>query len=79
MDKPAFPLNNGNYDQHGFCISPPDNGLTRRELFAAMAMPAIIRLSDYDPPDSPANVDVVAKAVRYADALIAELDREPTP
>lgn len=49
----------------------PSSGLTVRELFAAMAMQA---LADEEYPD-----DCAREAVKYADALLAELAKEPQP
>lgn len=50
-------------------------GLTKRELFAAMAMQGLVTWSA-DLPSVP-KADVTAKhAVSYADALIKELARE---
>lgn len=58
----------------------PVGGLTKREVFAAMAMNAVAsgkhsfagthnRLGEFN------EFDVVKMAVKYADALIAELER----
>ena len=47
-------------------------GLTKREYFAAMAMQAILTANPADTPYAPAND--AHWAVRYADALIAELE-----
>lgn len=62
----------------------PSGGLTKRELFAAMAMQAMV--SSYDMIAAALNVgaktdveakDVIARgAISYADALIAELEKQ---
>lgn len=52
-------------------------GLTKRELFAAMAMQGI--LSNQGLIDSPNHSQYAAlTAIEHADALIAELNKEPT-
>lgn len=67
-NEPAFPAST----ETGFGMT----GLTRRELFAAMAMQAFI--------SNPANVgrtspqDIASAACGAADALIAQLSKEPT-
>lgn len=52
-------------------------GLTKRELFAAMAMQGIASIApnDWDAPESA----VARLSVSLADALLAELDREEVP
>lgn len=72
-NEPAFPLQfeyqNGGKDYV--------HGLTKREYFAAMALQGL--LSDKGPlfPDSQCNKELFATAsVKYADALIAELEKE---
>jgi hypothetical protein len=50
-------------------------GLTVRELFAAMAMQAIIGGSC----SGVTHRDEAAEAIKYADALLAELAKERTP
>ena len=52
----------------------PEFGLTKRELFAAMAMQGVVSRPGIVMPDHEAMV-----AVRCADALIAELNKEPQP
>lgn len=50
-------------------------GLTKREYFAAMAMQACIsRAKMMDTTQ-----DVVEWSVKYADALLSELEKQPTP
>lgn len=70
---PAFPvpLNNGeSYKTHAPC-----DGLTKRELIAAMAMQGL-RATGH--PMAPTNSDAIAAiAVADADALLAELAKEP--
>lgn len=62
---PVFPFvdPSSEFDSH--------RGLTKRELFAAMAMQA---LADEEYPEGCAH-----EAVKYADALLAELAKEPNP
>ena len=50
----------------------PQHGLSKREYFAAMAMQAILTAKPANTPYAPAND--AHWAVRYADALIAELE-----
>lgn len=69
---PAYPipLNPGEtYTSHGVF-----DGLTKRELFAAMAMQGFAA----DPGITEARPEALAAgAVRWADALLAELAKEP--
>lgn len=71
----AFPT----FNNEGYSTN---QGLTKRELFAAMAMqslvvdpPSIDR--DLDAPNVPIETDIAQAAVRQADALIAALN-QPT-
>ena len=70
-DKPAFPV--GPQDR----FVEPDTGLTRRELFAAMAMAGISAnkwaIERSDMQGEPAAI--AEFAIKCADALIAELDK----
>ncbi len=74
MNEPAFPhlisqcqrANETEYHE----------GLSKRELFAAMAMQGILS-GDSDDTYTVEKAAVVA--VELADALIAELSKEPTP
>ena len=54
-------------------------GLTKRELFAAMAMQGLLSDNDYS-PYTLRNGDYIntlgEQCVKYADALIAELNKE---
>ena len=78
---PAFPLN-AEYDASASGImrqvAPGEQGLSKRELFAAMAMQGMIT----NPVAMIANPDETYFEVRakhsvfYADALIAELAKE---
>lgn len=53
--------------------SEPQKGLTKRELFAAMAMQGMLGNTDHD-----GNFEVYADdAVKHADALLAALDAKP--
>jgi hypothetical protein len=66
-DGPAFP--NMNYEGHQM------GGLTKRELFAAMAMQGLVTTyTIYRDNLFPTSA---AAAVAYADALLAELQKEP--
>lgn len=72
---PAFPvpLNNGEaYKSHAPC-----DGLTKRELIAAMAMQGILANGTYDPPRRERLKGMSIDAVSAADALLAELAKEP--
>lgn len=63
LNFPAFPIER---------IEPAYTGLTKRELFAAMAMQSLIPLmsDDYDP-------EVVAeRAIKYADELLIRLEED---
>lgn len=70
-DKPAFPLI---VDLSADKTGCQNYGLTRLELFAAMAMAGLLANPDHD--KSAAGTADYAR--RHADALIAELDKEPT-
>ncbi|WP_165424209.1 hypothetical protein [Pseudoxanthomonas winnipegensis] len=49
-------------------------GLTKRELFAAMAMQGVNACSEF----ADARVEIIAKyAVEQADALLAALEKQP--
>lgn len=63
-DENAFPV------MQGETFQPREWGLTKRELFAAMAMQGLC--SDPDYPTGYA----VTEGVKLADALIAELNKE---
>ena len=70
MSDSAFPFSETNE-----CFQYPNtqhHGLTKRELFAAMAMQGILSENEnvYSQPQ------VAADSVSYADALIAELGKE---
>ena len=53
-----------------------DAGMTRRDHIAALAMQSVIASTN---PESRINGEKMSvEAVRYADALIASLDKEPT-
>lgn len=61
-----------NYNPWGFFARKPrlaSDGLTKRELFAAMAMQGILSDSEYNEPVE----RLASSSVRAADALIAEL------
>ena len=69
---PAYPVTEDSYHE-------PSRGLTKRELFAAMAMqglssnPAMCTMSD-----GPASA-IAQWAVQHADALLAELAKDGAP
>ncbi len=81
-DEPYFPINFdgkgsiGNstgvpeIDKHLVNIARSNKGVTIRQQFAAMAMQTILSCNDYCPEVS------AETAVRYADALINELNKE---
>ena len=52
-------------------------GLTKRELFAAMAMQGLCLLGDGSYSLGPCNAAMVERSVVLADALLAELEKEP--
>lgn len=71
---PAYPvpLNPGeSYSQHS-----PADGLTKRELFAAMAMQGMCahHATWHEGPEG-----IAVQAARVADALLAELAKDGTP
>lgn len=66
-DRPAFPV----VEPGGVYAI----GLTKRELFAAMAMQGLLACRDELNSDS---FKFARAAIRYADALLAELAKEPT-
>ena len=64
-DEPAFP--NGLDSPH---VDP--SGLTKRELFAAMAMQGLLAANE---AETQTFGDIAEDAVRMTDALIAELNK----
>ncbi len=67
---PAFPISNG-----GLTLV----GLTKRELFAAMAMEGWLASFATDAEISPkGEIQIAQLAVRLSDALLAELAKEKT-
>ena len=75
IDEPAFPLVSTEYsDEHGFW-----SGLTKRELFAAMAMQGLCtRVVPVTGVTSDKEYSVLRAraAVKHADALMAELEKD---
>lgn len=76
-DEPAFPmpgceLPNGHFEWPVF-------GLTKREYFAAAALPAVITQCARDPRNEDESIEEMfaRKATACADALIAALKRKP--
>ena len=65
-DESAFPFEGGN--NNGI---QPSSGLTKREYFAGLAMQGILAYGGYATPH-----DMASDAVMYADALLAELEKE---
>lgn len=62
----------GQTDKNGFADAP---GLTKRELFAAMAMQGFAAVPCPGGVTNQAIAHDVGSAVLYADALLAELER----
>lgn len=74
MSEYVFPHSEKYRDKNNYEIFEEFHGLTKRELFAAMAMQGII-----NNPHRIAGLtyeDTVTDAVNYADALIAELEKK---
>lgn len=70
-DMPAMPIVETGIDERGFDCDSVSTGLTKREYFAAMAMRDVLAAG------RPDNVMVECRvAVAYADALLAELERQ---
>ena len=69
---------NGNMPAYPYIFNGHVEGLTKREVMAAMAMQSLIPLwyDDDDIFDCPA---VAADACKMADALLAELERTKNP
>ena len=63
-DDPAFPVTWAND------AAAPDLGLTKRELFAALAMQGLTAFGKYEEFE-----DFAHDAVKIADALLAELEK----
>jgi hypothetical protein len=57
------------------CETDGSTGLTKREYFAALAMQGLCANSNRDGAWSHTADDVADAAVRYADALLDELER----
>jgi len=73
-DKPAFPVPPIWISQAGDIYGPTD-GLTRRELFAAMAMQGLLsRLTNYSDIELTPE-KTVEDSLMVADMLIVELDK----
>jgi hypothetical protein len=69
LDKPAYPVPPGNSTHY---VVEDHYGLTRRELFAAMAMQGMMA----DPSNgAAAPEDIASVSIEQADALLEELDR----
>ena len=73
-DKQAFPHPQESPRLKGEDFIPASFGLTRRELFAAMAMQGLAANTEYPYSLGP-NLEGVKDCVAYADALIAELEK----
>lgn len=56
-----------------YTIMPVDEPMSRRDKIAILCLSAMLGKTRSDYNDGP---EVAREAVRYADALIAELDRE---
>jgi len=68
-NEPAFP--HYALDNHGNPLGPTSRGLTKRELFAAMAMQGYKANNDVDFSSDEA---MARRCVECADALLEELD-----
>lgn len=68
---PAFPLPLGNEN-----IDPTVAGLTKREYFAAMAMQGMLALGPIQGQIDASVIGQCKHAVRVADALLVELEKE---
>lgn len=62
----------GNFENHHVFPGPMTPGLTKRELFAAMAMHAFTTIRNYHGWTAE---EVATRATAQADALLAELER----
>ena len=72
----AFPVIAGHMEGFGPAQGKDSVGLSKRELFAAMAMQGICARNKDAAGDILTHIPTVAStAVRYADALIAELEK----
>lgn len=70
---PAMPVTEERIGLTGDRIITARGGLTKREYFAAMAMQGLCTRKGYGSPAM-----VALDAVEFADALLAELDKEST-
>jgi hypothetical protein len=55
------------------------SGITKREYFAAMAMQGLVANSELSEKHGIPQTETSELAVKMADALIAELNKEPKP
>ena len=84
----AFPIHGHPFsDKQGGFLNPfegygwlvdPQSGLTKRELFAAMAIQGLASIPVFGTETYDVVVADAERAVRYADALLAALDAEAT-
>ena len=70
-DSPAYPFVCENHSQ----TQTADCGLTKREVIAAMAMQGLVA----HPSNEPRISQYATEAVKFADALLAELERTKKP
>lgn len=63
-------------DHHNPGQSPAFAGLSKREHFAGLAMQALISGQMASGEDYPIRENVSANAVAYADAILAELEKQ---
>lgn len=71
-NRPAFPTGRSIKFDFPDIISIPNHGITKRELFAAMAMQGILA----NPHQEVVNIKNIARAsVEQADDLLRELDK----
>lgn len=89
-NEPAYPAEVWRHNEYknGWAVCGFNAGLTKRELIAAMAMKGLLgsdvfmRLSD-DVIEANPKVTrselVASQAIRFADALLAQLSKDPQP
>jgi len=77
----AFPFQG--YKVANDLLIQPQTGLSKREYFACAAMNGILQAATFNPQNNTTYFvvakDCASKSVEYADALIAELSKNPSP
>lgn len=79
VNLPAFPALSLLQDRDGCYSLSQEGGITKRELFAAMAMQGFVSANDYPHVMLGGGhhlVDFAAASVRIADALLAQLEKD---